>query len=260
MIFIDSHNHLDDERYDNDREDVILRAKEAGVELILTIGTIEKINDADKTLRLLDCEGIYAAFGVHPQDASLYNETIEEYLKEVLSIHKVVAVGEIGLDYYYKNSDRASQIHAFKKQIQLAKKLNKFIIIHSRDAAIDTVNVLREEFKDRKDEKINGIMHCFSGSYEMAEECISLGFLISFSGIITFENAKKPIEVLKKVPMDFILSETDAPYLAPVPYRGKRNEPAYVVKIVEKISAVKNLEIKEVCERILSNWKKIIHC
>lgn len=258
MILIDSHIHLDDERYDNDRKDVILRAKEAGVELILTIGTIEKINDADKTLKLLDHEGIYAAFGVHPHDAFLYNEALEEYLKKVLSIHKVVAVGEIGLDYYYKNSDRASQIEAFKKQIQLAKKLNKFIIIHSRDAAVDTLNVLREEFKDEKSEKVNGIMHCFSGSYEMAEECMSLGFLISFSGIITFENAKKPIEVLKRIPMDFILSETDAPYLAPVPYRGKRNEPAYVVKVVEKISEVKNLGIKEACERILSNWKKII--
>lgn len=258
MLFLDSHAHLDDVSYDKDREEVISRAKEAGVNLILSIGTIEKINDAEKTLSLINKEEIFGAFGVHPHDACIYNEELEKYLRELLTYPKVIAVGEIGLDYYYKNSDREAQIKAFKKQIDLAKEFNKFVIIHSREAASDTLKILKEEFAKENRKKLNGIMHCFSGSLEMAEECIKLGFLISFSGIITFQNAKKPIEVLKNIPLDFILSETDAPYLAPVPYRGKRNEPAYVIKVIEKIREVKKLKMEEIANVIYSNWNRLI--
>lgn len=258
MIFIDSHAHLDDSRYDEDRENVLLRAHENNVSIIVAVGCITKTGDADKTLELMNREGIYGVFGIHPHDSSLYNEDLEKYVKDVMKHPKAVAVGEIGLDYYYKHSPREAQCEAFAKQIALALDLRKPIIVHSRDAHIDTMAILKKELAQAQS-GIRGIMHCFSGSYEMAMESISLGLFISFSGVITFENAKTSMDIAKKLPMEWILSETDAPYLSPVPYRGKRNEPAYVVRVVNKIAELKNSTASNVADTISANFNRLLN-
>ena len=258
MIFIDSHAHLDDSRYDEDRENVLLRAHENNVSIIVAVGCIAKKGDADKTLELMNREGIYGAFGVHPHDSSLYNEELEKYVKDVMKHPKAIAVGEIGLDYYYQHSPRETQCEVFAKQIALALDLCKPIIVHSRDAHLDTMTILKKELAHAQS-RIRGIMHCFSGNHEMATESIALGLLISFSGVITFENAKTLVEIAKKLPLEWILSETDAPYLSPVPYRGKRNEPAYVVKVVNKIAELKNVTVRNVADIILANFNRLLN-
>jgi len=176
---------------------------------------------------------------------------------EIMQHPKAIAIGEIGLDYHYNYSTKEEQLFTFEHQIEIAQKINKPIVVHSREARQDTLELLSRLY-DGESNKVNGIMHCYSGDVDMAMQCIRLGFLISFSGVITFENAVRIRDVVKKVPMEYILSETDSPYLAPVPHRGKRNEPAYVVKVTNKISEIKNLSIKEVTESIVLNIKKVI--
>lgn len=258
MIYIDSHSHLDDEVYKNDREEVLFRAKENDVKLIVTVCCITKRGDADLTLELIKKEGIYAIFGIHPHDAKSFDDELVNYIRDVMKHPKAIAIGEIGLDYYYKYSSREEQILAFRKQIELSSELKKPIVVHSRQARVDTLNILHEVYFS-KPLAVSGIMHCFSGDVEMAMKCISLGFVISFSGVITFGNATKIREVVKKIPMEYILSETDSPYLAPVPYRGKRNEPAYVIKVVNKIAEIKNMTVKEVSEAIYDNFISFVN-
>jgi len=258
MNFIDSHAHLDDTRYDGERDSILLRARENNVTTIVAVCCIAKKGDAEKTVELMNQEGIYGAFGVHPHDSSFYNEELENYIIELMNHPKAIAIGEIGLDYYYKHSPPEAQRHAFIRQIALAGNMHKPIIIHSRDSQSDTMNILQTELLS-SNLKIKGIMHCFSGNYEMALESIALGLLISFSGVITFENGKTTLEIAKKLPLEQILSETDAPYLSPVPYRGKRNEPAYVVKVVNKIAELKNLSVKNIAETISANFNRLIN-
>jgi TatD DNase family protein len=257
MNFIDSHAHLDDTRYNGDRDSILFKARENNVTTIVAVCCITKKGDAEKTVELMNQEGIYGAFGVHPHDSSFYNEELENYITELMNHPKAIAIGEIGLDYYYKHSLPEAQRHAFSRQIALAGNMHKPIIIHSRDSQSDTMSILKTELLSINLE-IKGIMHCFSGNYEMAMESIALGLLISFSGVITFENAKTTLEIVKKLPIEQILSETDAPYLTPVPYRGKRNEPAYVVKVVNKIAELKNISVKNTAEAISANFSRLI--
>ena len=230
-MLIDSHAHLDDERFDKDRDDIIKSLYESYVELVINPGA--DLNSSIKAVALAEkYDNIYAAVGVHPHSASEMDQSTMDILRSFAAREKVVAIGEIGLDYYYDNSPRDVQRRWFREQLRLAKEVDLPVIIHSRDAAGDTMEILKEE----QDGRLTGVLHCYSGSVEMAEEYIKLGFYISLAGPVTFKNAKVPKEVAKAVPLDKLLIETDSPYMTPEPYRGKRNEPKYVRYVAETIA------------------------
>ncbi|MFC4303340.1 TatD family hydrolase [Cohnella boryungensis] len=246
-MLIDTHAHLDSPKFDNDREEVIARALEAGIDTIVNIGFNRET--IPSTMALAEkYPYIFAAVGWHPTDA--VDMRLEEdlaWIERLCSHPKVVAIGEIGLDYYWDTSPKEIQHTVFREQIRLARKLNKPIVIHNRDAHEDVVRLLKEE----KAEEVGGIMHCFSGSWETAKKCLDMNFYISFGGPVTFKNARVPKEVLERVPLDRILLETDAPYLAPHPYRGKRNESAYVRLVAEAAAEIKSISVEEI-EKITS--------
>lgn len=240
-MFIDTHAHLDSHKFDGDREAAIRRAQEAGIDTIVNIGFNRET--IPSTMALAEqYPFIYAAVGWHPTDADKMN--LDEdlaWIEKLCSHPKVVAIGEIGLDYYWE-TPRDIQHIVFREQIRLARKLGKPIVIHNRDAHEDVVRLLREE----KAEEVGGIMHCFSGSWETARMCLDMNFDISFGGPVTFTNARVPKEVLSRVPIDRILLETDCPYLAPHPYRGKRNEPAYVPLVAKAAAEIKGISLEEI--------------
>lgn len=252
-MLIDTHAHLDSPKFDDDREEMIARAREAGVDAIVNIGFNRET--IPTTMALAEkYPFIYAAVGWHPTDA--IDMKLEEDLAwiERLCAHpKVRAIGEIGLDYYWDTSPKDVQHVVFREQIRLARRLGKPIVIHNRDAHEDTVRLLREE----KASEVGGVMHCFSGSWEIAKMCLDLNFYISFGGPVTFKNARVPKEVLKQVPLDRLLVETDAPYLAPHPHRGKRNESAYVRLAAEAAAEIKGLSLEEISEITSENARRL---
>jgi len=242
-MFIDTHAHLDSHKFDNDREEMINRALEAGVDTIVNIGFNRET--IPTTLELAEkYPFIYAAVGWHPTDA--IDMKLEEDLAWIerlcLTHPKVVAIGEIGLDYYWDTSPKDVQHTVFREQIRLARRIGKPIVIHNRDAHEDVLRLLKEE----KAAEVGGIMHCFSGSWETAKQCLDMNFHISFGGPVTFKNARVPKEVLERVPMDRLLIETDAPYLTPHPHRGKRNESAYVRLVAETAAELKGISLEEI--------------
>jgi len=239
-MLIDSHAHLDSHRFDSDREEVIRRAREAGVELIVNIGFNRET--IPTTLELTERHSfIYAAIGWHPVDSIDMREGDLEWIESLAKHEKVVAIGEIGLDYHWDTSPKDVQHQVFREQIRLARRLGLPIVIHNRDAHEDVVRLLREE----RAAEVGGVMHCFSGSWEIAKMCLDMNFYISFGGPVTFKNARVPKEVLAKVPLDRLMIETDCPYLAPEPYRGKRNEPAYVSHVAEAAAQIKGIDLQE---------------
>ncbi len=240
-MLIDTHAHLNDEKFNEDREEVMVRAKNAGVGYIINIGYNKET--ILTTMDMIDkYDFIYGAIGWHPNDAHDMKEEDLKWIEELAGHPKILAIGEIGLDYYWDFATKEEQQKIFREQIQLARRLKLPIIIHDRDAHQDICDILKEE----KAQEVGGIMHSFSGSVEMAKECMSLGFYISFSGPVTFKNAKKPKEVAKEIPLNRILIETDSPYLTPEPYRGKRNESAYVKYVAAKIAELKEMDIEEI--------------
>lgn len=242
-MLIDTHTHLDAEQFDEDREETISRAVEQGVTRMINIGFNRET--IPTTMKLAESyDFIYAAIGWHPQDAITMQEADLDWIAELCRHEKVVAIGEIGLDYYWDTSPKDVQHAVFRKQIGLARELGMPIVIHNRDAHEDTVRILREE----KAHEVGGVMHSFSGSWETAKLCLNMGFHLSFGGPITFKNAKQPKEVLKQTPIDRLLLETDAPYLTPHPYRGKRNESAYVNLVAEAAAELKGLSFQEIAE------------
>lgn len=242
MLF-DTHTHLDAPQFDEDREEAIARAVEQGVTRMINIGfNRETIPSTMKLAETYDF--IYAAVGWHPQDAITMQEGDLDWIAELCKHGKVVAIGEIGLDYYWDTSPKDVQHEVFRKQIGLARSLGMPISIHNRDAHEDVVRILREE----KANEVGGVMHSFSGSWEIAKMCLDLGFHLSFGGPITFKNAKQPKEVLTKTPMDRLLIETDSPYLTPHPYRGKRNESAHVRLVAEMAAELKGVTFEEIAE------------
>ncbi|KON66600.1 MULTISPECIES: TatD family hydrolase [Peribacillus] len=251
MLF-DTHVHVNAEQFNEDLEDVIERAQEAGVNNMVVVGfdrpTITRAMELIETYDFM-----YAAVGWHPVDAIDMTEEDLKWIEELSSHPKVVAIGEMGLDYHWDKSPKAIQMEVFRKQIRLAKKVGLPIIIHNREATADIVNILKEE----EASEVGGIMHCFSGSAETAMECIDMNFYISLGGPVTFKNAKKPKEVAAAVPLDRLLIETDCPYLAPHPYRGKRNEPSYVKLVAEQIAEIKQLSVEEVSQATTDNAKKL---
>lgn len=251
MLF-DTHTHLNDLAFEEDREKVIRRAKEEGVSLLVNVG----FNRATipPTLKLAeDYDFIYAAVGWHPQDAGEMKEEDLGWIEELAEHPKVVAIGEMGLDYYWDKAPRDVQKKVFRKQIALAKRVNKPIIIHDRDAHQDVVDILREEGAD----EVGGVMHCYGGNYELAQECLDLNFYISFGGPLTFKNAKKPKEVAKQIPLDRLLIETDSPYLTPHPFRGKRNESSYVTYVAQSLAELKEVSYEDICRITMENGKRL---
>lgn len=250
-MLIDTHTHLDASKFDSDRDEVIRRAYEAGVTTMVNIGFNRET--IPTTMQLAEkYPFIYAAVGWHPVDAIDMQPEDLDWIRELCAHEKVVAIGEIGLDYYWDTSPKEVQQDVFRSQIRLAKELKKPIVIHNRDAHADIVRILQEE--DAKE--IGGIMHCFSGSVETAKQCLDMNFYISFGGPLTFKNARVPKEVLATVPLDKILFETDAPYLAPDPYRGKRNESAYVVYVAQAAAEIKGKSLEEISKISTDNAKK----
>ncbi|GIN64496.1 hydrolase TatD [Robertmurraya siralis] len=251
MLF-DTHAHLNAEQFDEDLEEVITRAQENGVENMVIVGFDRPtITRAMELVEKYDF--MYASVGWHPVDAIDMNDEDLAWIEELSSHPKVVAIGEMGLDYYWDKSPREIQKEVFRKQIQLAKKVNLPIVIHNREATADIVEILKEEGAS----EVGGIMHCFSGSVEVAQECLNMNFYISLGGPVTFKNARKPKEVAEAVPLEKLLIETDCPYLAPHPYRGKRNEPGYVKLVAEQIAELKGISYEEVARITTANAKKL---
>lgn len=251
MLF-DTHVHLNAEQFNDDLQEVIDRAIAEGVTNMVVVGFDElTINKAIELAEKYDF--IHASVGWHPVDAIDMTPEHLEWLKELASHPKVVALGEMGLDYYWDKSPKEIQKEVFRKQIRLAREVKLPIIIHNRDATADIVEILKEENAG----EVGGIMHCYSGSVETALECIDMNFYISLGGPVTFKNAKKPKEVAESIPLERLLVETDCPYLTPHPYRGKRNEPAYVKLVAEEIAGLKGLTFEEIAEATTQNAKKL---
>jgi TatD DNase family protein len=248
MYLFDTHTHLDAPEFDEDREQIIARAVEAGVSKMINIGfNRETIPTTMKLAETYDY--IYAAVGWHPVDAITMTESDLEWIASLCSHKKVVAIGEIGLDYHWDTSPKEVQQRVFRQQIGLARELGMPISIHNRDAHEDVVRILREE----KANEVGGVMHSFSGSWETAKMCLDLGFHLSFGGPITFKNARVPKEVLAQTPMDRLLIETDSPYLTPHPFRGKRNESAHVKLVAEAAAEIKGISWEEMAEITYAN-------
>ncbi len=253
MPLIDSHCHLDDERFAEDREAVIQRALEAGVSHMMSIGTGDGPPDYEVAIRIAekyDC--VYATVGVHPHAAKQFDNESPARLADLLKHPKVLGLGEIGLDYHYDFAPRDVQHRAFLDQIEVAKSAGKPIIIHTREAWADTFELLENHWAPAG---LPGIMHCFSGGVVEAERCLAMGFYLSFSGVVTYPKAIELHEAARVAPADRILVETDAPYLAPVPFRGKRNESAYVVRTAERLAELRGVSIQTVAQQTTENFR-----
>ncbi|MEK6334873.1 MAG: TatD family hydrolase [Acidobacteriota bacterium] len=269
MPFVDSHCHIDGPEYDADREEVIARARDAGVEMMLNVGTGDPHSGAfERAVDLAEQhEEIYAALGVHPHDAKLFDGKAEQHLiKLAQQSRRVIAWGEIGLDYYYDHSPREVQRDVFRRQLRIARTLELPVVIHSRDADDDTIAVLGEEFASSKsgtgvppvdhaqDARANGVLHCFGGSLGMARSAIDLGFFISFAGNLTFKKAEDLRDIARQLPLDRLLVETDCPYLTPVPFRGKRNEPARVIETAQFLAELLGKAPEEIGRATTENF------
>ena len=247
-MLIDSHAHLEMKEFDSDREEVIKRAGNEGVDFIVTVGTNLKLSQ--KAVALAGkYENIYATVGVHPHDVAHTDEFTWGSLKELVHANQeiIVAYGEIGLDFFRNISSKEKQIEAFGRQLELACELNLPVVIHDREAHEQTLKMVKSSGVRR------GVFHCFSGDYEMARQCIDLGFYISVPGVVTFDKAKTIQDVVQRLPLSSLLLETDAPYLAPVPHRGKRNEPSFIVNTAKKVAEIKKIPWEEVAQATACN-------
>lgn len=255
MNLVDSHCHIDGSQFDNDREDIIRRAEESGVKAMLNVGTGSPQDFSfERTVELAKrYPMIFGSVGIHPHDAVEYSDEVEKRLINLVkSCPKIIAWGEIGLDFYYDHSPRDVQKKIFRRQIRVARDLGLPIIIHSREANQETVKILTEEcsYPDFR----GGIMHCFAGTPEMAEDLMKIGFYISFAGNVTFKKADNLREAARAVPLDKLLLETDCPYLAPVPMRGKRNEPAFVAHTAKFLADFYKIDEKELADQTTKNF------
>jgi TatD DNase family protein len=255
VTLVDSHCHLDDRQFDPDREAVIGRALQAGVSGMLAIGTGDGPPDLEAAIRLAEAfPQVWATVGVHPHDARKATPDTWRHMRELLSHPKVVAVGEIGLDYYYDNSPRRTQRAVFLAQLELAAEARKPVIIHTREAWEETLSLLRTHWAPTG---FGGVFHCFSGGPAEAREALELGFYLGFGGIVTFPKAEPVREAARHVPPDRLLLETDAPYLAPVPHRGKRNEPAFLLETARALAAVRGEPPEALAAATTRNFQRL---
>lgn len=249
---IDTHAHYDDEQFDKDREKLLTILPEVGIELVVNVGA--SIESSKTTIALTKkYPHVYGAVGVHPSNTEELNEENFQWLSQAARQEKIVAVGEIGLDYYYDEPDRQIQKKWFERQIELAENMGLPIIIHSREAARDTYEIM----KANHCENIGGVIHCFSYSVEMAKQFLDMGFYLGLGGVVTFKNAKTVKEVASYVPLDRIVLETDCPYLSPVPYRGKRNSSMNLPYVIETIAQIKEITEEEVRRATNENARKL---
>lgn len=253
-MYIDTHAHLQDEKLINNIDRVVLNATENNVNKIIC--SSYDISSSEMSVEISNkFKNVYSTVGVHPEECKEYNIDVEEKLTQLAKDKKVVAIGEIGLDYHYTEENKETQKQVFIKQIILADKLNLPIVIHMRDATGDTMQIIRQ-YKNHLNN--GGVFHCFNASKEILDEIIKLGFYVSYGGAITFNNANSLREIVKQTPLDRILTETDCPYMTPVPHRGEINEPKNINLIIKKISEIKNIEILEL-EKIIENNTKNIY-
>jgi TatD DNase family protein len=251
-VLIDSHAHLDDPRFDTDRDAVLQRAWDAGLRKILTIGNGAGPEHMGCGIPIAEAhEWIYTSVGVHPHDAAKVEESHYSHMEQLARHPRVIAIGETGLDYHYDNSPRDVQRQVFGRQCRLAKDVDLPVIVHTREADEDTEEILRQEHITR------GVIHCFTSSDRFADVALSEGLHISFSGIVTFPNAKTLAEIARRVPDDRILIETDCPYLAPVPHRGKRNEPVFVADTARFVAALRGVTPEELAAQASANFHKL---
>ena len=251
MKLFDTHAHLDFPKFDKDRDEVMKRAREAGVVNILTVGA--DINSSSRAVELAESiPGLAAAIGLHPHDASDFTPDTARELKKLAGREAVKALGEIGLDFYYDNSPREQQKQAFRSQLRLAAMLELPVIIHSREAEEDTLKILQEEGAG-----LAGVVHCYSSSAGMAERLVEFGFHLGFTGLVTFRKLGWLREIVSQTPPEKILLETDCPYMAPEPKRGKRNEPAYVKYVAETAADCLNLSVEQVAELTTANGQQL---
>lgn len=255
-MYIDSHAHIEMDDFTADREAMIQRALDRGVEIIVNVGNGDAAKDSHASaFRIAEKHSfIYTTVGVHPHEASLLDDKLYARLVDLSAHPKVIAWGEIGLDYHYDNSPREAQRDGFRKQLRLARERRLPVVIHTREAEADTLALLKEEWTGTG---LPGIIHCFTGTRAFAEEAIKLGFVISFSGVVTFKKAEDLRETARALPLEKILIETDSPFLAPVPYRGRRNEPAYVVETARAIGELRGLSTEEIGQVTSQNFKRI---
>jgi TatD DNase family protein len=255
-MYIDSHAHIEMGDFEADREAVIQRALDAGVEIVVCVGDGEVAADSHAAAFRIAEEHpfIYTTVGVHPHEARLLDDELYAKLQDLSQHPKVIAWGEIGLDYHYDNSPREVQRGAFRKQLQMARERGLPVSIHTREAEADTLAILDEEWKDSG---LGGVIHCFTGTRAFAEAAVELGFLISFSGVVTFKKAEDFREAARRLPMDRILIETDAPFLAPIPYRGRRNEPAYVVETARALAELRGTTAEEIGRETSENFRRL---
>lgn len=251
-MIIDTHAHYDDEAFSEDREAVFDEIKKAGVGLVVNIGS--SFEAAQESVRLSEkYDFIYAAVGIHPTETVGTTEEHMAWLLEASKSEKVVAIGEIGLDYYYDEPDREFQKQWFRRQIELAREAGLPICIHSREAAKDTLDIIKEQ----RAEEIGGVIHCYSYGWEQAKIYLEMGFYLGIGGVVTFKNAKKLKEVVKNAPIERLVLETDAPYLAPVPYRGKRNHSGNLPLVAEAVAKLKELSTGEVIRITEENARRL---
>ena len=255
-MYVDSHAHIESEDFDGDRSAMIQRALDAGVEMIVAVGNGDVAKDSHAAAHRLaeKYDFIYTTVGVHPHEARLLDDALYSRLADWAAHPKVIAWGEIGLDYHYDNSPRDVQRAAFRKQLQMARARQLPAVIHTREAEEDTLHILREEWVSAN---LPGIIHCFTGTRGFAEAAVEMGFLISFSGVVTFKKSEDLRETARCLPLDKILIETDAPFLAPVPFRGQRNEPAYVIETARAIGELHGLSGEAIGRITAANFKRL---
>ena len=251
---IDSHAHIQGKEYAGEAADVIARARAAGVEKIIAVGGAGDMSSNTEAVALADSfPNIYATVGMHPHDAKDVGADELRALRELTSQPKVISVGETGLDYYYNHSPHEVQCRVFTQFIRMARETGLPIVVHERDAAQEAAELLRSE----GGRELHGVIHCFTGNYEAACAYLDLGFYLSFTGIITFKNAEPLRQVVRQVPLERMLVETDSPYLTPVPHRGKRNEPAYVRFVAETVATVKGISLEDVARVTTENVQNL---
>ena len=251
-MFVDSHAHLDDPKFDEDRDGMLERARSAGVTRILTIGNGRGPDDMGCGIPYAEAsDDVYTSVGVHPHDAARVEERHYHLMRELATHPKVVAIGETGLDYYYDNSPHEVQCQVFGRQLEIAGELGKPVIVHTRDADTDTESILNS-FPG-----LRGVLHCFTSSRELADFAVENGWMISFSGIVTFQSARKLVEIARSLPADRILIETDCPYLAPNPHRGKRNEPAFVADTARCLAEIRGVSVAELARDTAANFARL---
>jgi TatD DNase family protein len=257
MTLVDSHCHIDGAEYDADRDEVIARAVDAGVTTMLNVGTGDPHSGAfERAVELAEThDGVYAAVGVHPHDAKLFDDAAEARLIGLAQqSQRVIAWGEIGLDYHYDHSPREVQQSIFARQLRIARQLNLPVIIHSREADDDTIRIMREGLNSYERA---GVLHCFGGSLQMAWDAMDLGFFVSFAGNLTFKKAEDLRDVARQLPLDRLLVETDCPYLTPVPFRGKRNEPARAVETARCLAELHQQSVEEIARTTSENFHRL---